>query len=144
MDSPTAQRPVRRASRQRSEVAALLERRDGFHSAQDLHAQLRTSGNPVGLATVYRALQTLVEDGEVDVLRTGEDGEALYRRCSDGHHHHLVCRACGLTVEVEGSEVERWARSTAAEHGFSDVTHVLELFGTCAGCARSAEPQGTL
>ncbi len=112
-----------------------MDQRDGFHSAQDLHAQLRAAGNPIGLATVYRALQTLVEDGEVDVLRSDDDGEAVYRRCSTGHHHHLVCRVCGRTEEVEGSEAERWAQRTATEHGFTDVTHVMEMFGTCAACA---------
>ncbi len=119
-------------------MAELLERRDGFHSAQDLHSQLRGEGNPVGLATVYRALQSLVEDGAVDVLRSGDDGESVYRRCSSGHHHHLVCRGCGLTVEVEGSDAERWARRTATDHGFSDVTHVMEIFGTCRSCRAAA------
>ena len=64
------------------------------------------------------------------MLRT-EDGEAIYRRCSDTHHHHLVCRACGATVEVEGPAVERWTDAIAAEHGFADVSHTLEIFGTC-------------
>ena len=77
---------------------------DDFTSAQDLHARLRTEGHKVGLATVYRALQTLADQGQVDVLRT-DDGEAVYRRCSTGaHHHHLVCRSCGRTVEVEGPD----------------------------------------
>lgn len=71
------------------------------------------------------------------MLRTA-DGEAVYRRCSSGHHHHLVCRHCGATVEVEGPAVERWANAVAAEHGFSDIAHTLEIFGTCADCAAKA------
>ena len=67
------------------------------------------------------------------MLRT-EDGEAIYRRCSRPHHHHLVCRVCGRTVEVEGPTVERWAAAIAAEHGFTDVSHTLEIFGTCPDC----------
>ena len=78
-------------------------------------------------------LQRLAEAGEVDLLRT-EDGEAIYRRCSDTHHHHLVCRSCGATVEVEGPTVERWTSSIAAEHGYADVSHALEIFGTCPRC----------
>ena len=82
---------------------------DDFTSAQDLHARLRERGQTVGLATVYRTLQSMADAGEVDVLRT-DDGEAVYRACSHRHHHHhLVCRACGRTVEVEGPAVERWA-----------------------------------
>jgi Fur family ferric uptake transcriptional regulator len=124
---------ARRPSRQRSAVLALLDDLDGFRSAQDLHALLRTRGAPVGLATVYRALQALVDDGQVDVLRNA-DGEAAYRRCSPVHHHHLVCRSCGRTVEVADPPVERWAARIAAEHGFADVQHQVEVFGTCTDC----------
>jgi Fur family transcriptional regulator, ferric uptake regulator len=128
-----AEGTTRRPSRQRSAVLALLDGLDGFRSAQDLHALLRERGDSVGLATVYRALQALVDDGQVDVLR-GDDGEASYRRCSTGHHHHLVCRSCGRTVEVADPPVERWAARVAAEHGFADVQHQLEVFGTCSAC----------
>ncbi|WP_104524750.1 Fur family transcriptional regulator [Blastococcus atacamensis] len=125
---------VRRQSRQRSAVLTLLDELDGFRSAQDLHALLRDRGDSVGLATVYRALQALVDDGQLDVLRS-PDGEAAYRRCSPSHHHHLVCRTCGRTVEVADPPVERWAARIAAEHGFVDVQHDVEVFGTCAACA---------
>jgi len=124
----------RRVSRQRSAVSAQMAGATGFRSAQSIYADLRTSGTAIGLATVYRALQGMVEDGEVDVLRSADDGEAVYRRCSTGHHHHLVCRSCGLATEVEGAAAERWAQAVAAEHGFTDVSHVLEVYGTCAVC----------
>lgn len=123
----------RRSTRQQRAVAEVLAQSDGFLSAQDIHATLRQQGDSVGLATVYRALQGLVDAGEADVLRTAA-GEASYRGCSTGHHHHLVCRQCGRTVEVSGPAVERWAGKVAEEHGYSDVSHVLELFGTCADC----------
>jgi len=120
----------RRSGRQREAVAAFLEGENTFRSAQSIHGELREQGSSIGLATVYRALQGLVEDSEVDALRT-DDGEVVYRRCSRGHHHHLVCRECGRTVEVEGPAVERWATRVAEEHGFRDVSHTLEIFGTC-------------
>ena len=123
-----------RPTRQRRAVAAVMESFDDFRSAQDIHDLLKRAGENVGLSTVYRTLTALADGGEVDVLRT-EDGEALYRRCSGRHHHHLVCRACGRTVEVEGPAVERWADSVAADHGFVDVSHTLEIFGTCRSCA---------
>lgn len=127
-----------RSTRQRTAVRSLLDSTDEFRSAQDLHAELRREGQAVGLATVYRTLQSLAEAGEVDVLRT-DDGEAVYRRCSDTHHHHLVCRSCGRTVEVEGPEVERWARAMAREHGFTETEHTVEIVGTCPECAQAAE-----
>jgi Fur family transcriptional regulator, ferric uptake regulator len=127
--------PARKASRQRTAVQEFLDTQDTFRSAQDIHADLRERGTSIGLATVYRALQGMVEDGEVDLLRT-DDGEAVYRRCGRHHHHHLVCRVCGRTEEVEDAPVERWAATVGGEHGFTDVEHQVEVFGTCADCAR--------
>ncbi len=126
--------PGVRSTRQRTAVADLLARVDGFRSAQELHDLLRRDGASVGLTTVYRHLQALADSGHIDVLRT-DGGEAVYRRCpTDEHHHHLVCRACGRSVEVEGPEVEAWAAAVAERHGFTAVTHTVEVFGTCGDC----------
>jgi Fur family ferric uptake transcriptional regulator len=116
-------------------VTRLLDDVDDFRSAQEIHEQLRRSGEGIGLTTVYRTLQTLADAGEIDMLRT-DTGEALYRRCSAHHHHHLVCRHCGHTVEVEGPTVELWAEKVAADHGFTDISHTVEIFGTCSACLR--------
>ena len=124
---------MQRATRQRAAVSAVLDSVTDFRSAQELHDLLRRRGENVGLTTVYRTLQTFAESGEVDVLRT-DDGESVYRRCSRGHHHHLVCRECGRAVEVEGPAVEQWADRVAAEHGFTEVSHTMEIFGRCADC----------
>ena len=129
MATPT----VVRATRQRTAIAELLGELSEFRSAQDIHHLLRSQGDGIGLSTVYRTLQTLADAGEVDVIQTG-DGESVYRKCSGVHHHHLVCRRCGHTVEVVGPAVEQWADKMADEHGFSDVSHTLEIFGTCSSC----------
>lgn len=127
-------------TRQRLAVADLLADIDDFRSAQQLHELLHNRGQEIGLATVYRTLQSLGNGGEVDVLRTA-DGECLYRRCSRrGHHHHLVCRNCGATIEIEGPGVEAWAAEVAAVHGFRDIEHTVELTGTCSACAQESLP----
>jgi Fur family ferric uptake transcriptional regulator len=125
--------PGGRPTKQRRAVADVLATFADFRSAQEIHELLGQRGERVGLATVYRTLQRLADAGEIDVLRT-EDGEAIYRRCSGSHHHHLVCRSCGATEEVEGPAVERWTTAIAAEHGYGDVSHTLEIFGTCPRC----------
>ena len=125
---------VQRHTRQRAEIVGLLDDLDEFRSAQQLHDLLRSRGSTVGLATVYRAVQTLTEAGEVDVLRTA-DGESVYRRCERRtHHHHLVCRGCGKAVEIDGPGAEAWAAQVGAAHGFTDIDHTIELFGLCADC----------
>jgi Fur family ferric uptake transcriptional regulator len=122
-----------RPTPQRQAVLDALAGVDDFRSAQEVHELLAAGGSAVGLATVYRTLTLYADHGLVDVLRR-EDGEAIYRRCSETHHHHLVCRSCGATVEVEGPAVERWTSAIADEHGFSDLSHTLEIVGTCADC----------
>ena len=125
---------MQRMTRQRSAVADLLAGVEEFRSAQQVHEALRDRGQEVGLATVYRALQAMSDSGDVDVLRSA-DGESLYRRCSRReHHHHLVCRVCGTTVEIDGPGVEEWAARIAERYGFADIEHTMELTGTCRAC----------
>ncbi|MDY6998392.1 MAG: Fur family transcriptional regulator [Actinomycetota bacterium] len=128
-----------RATRQRAAISALLENLDDFRSAQELHDELRRRGEGIGLTTVYRTLQQMAATGAVDTLRT-DTGESVYRLCSDHHHHHLVCRNCGSTVEIQGNQVEKWAAEVARENGYTEVTHTVEIFGLCARCA--AAPSG--
>lgn len=127
-----------RRTRQRATIAEVLDSFDEFRTAQDIHDLLRHRGDQVGLATVYRNLQSMVEAGEVDLVRT-PDGQASYRACGHAtrtHHHHLICRQCGRTVELELDGVESLIDSLAERHAFSDVDHSLELHGLCAACAR--------
>lgn len=129
---------TRRPTRQRTAVTTLLGEVEGFHSAQQLHGMLRDRGEPVGLATVYRALQALADEGEVDVLRPVDrgEGEAVYRRCATTrHHHHLLCRSCGRAVELDDGPVEAWLGEVASRNGFTAVDHTVEIVGTCAHCA---------
>ena len=117
---------MQRMTKQRQAVLDELTRVSDFRSAQQIFEDLHVQGQRVGLATVYRSLQSLADDGRVDTLRSS-DGEALY-------HHHLVCRKCGFTEEIEQSQIESWVDSVAAAHGFGDVSHSLELFGVCSSC----------
>lgn len=119
---------------QREAVRAALAEARGFVSAQQLHQALHDQGTTIGLATVYRALGSLGEAGEADSLQSPE-GENLFRSCAmEGHHHHLICRSCGDTRELKAAVVEEWASNVAAAEGFSDIEHVVDLFGICARC----------
>lgn len=127
---------MQRMTRQRAAVAEVLAESEEFRTAQQLHDLVREQGHSVGLATVYRTMQVMAAAGDVDVLRNDE-GEAMYRRCErTEHHHHLVCRECGRTEEIEASLVEQWAENVGRAHHFTDIEHTAELFGTCAACAK--------
>ena len=123
-----------RMTRQAALVDDVLAAATEFRTAQDVYAQLRSSGARIGQTTVYRHLQLLADDGEVDALQL-DGGEVAYRRCATGHHHHhLVCRSCGRSVEVECPDVDAWAQSVANDAGFADPSHRVEVFGLCTSC----------
>lgn len=125
-------RPLRQ-TRHRKEVTTLLRDTTEFLSAQSIHTLLRARGSTIGLTTVYRALQALSREGVVDTVRTST-GEQVYRFCSRGHHHHLMCRFCARVIEVEGPAIEQWVAAIAGDHGFRDLNHSVEIFGTCLSC----------
>ncbi|CAB5240612.1 unannotated protein [freshwater metagenome] len=117
-----------------TKVLVALERVGGFASAQEIHRILQRGSQSIGLTTVYRALQSLLNDKIVDLLRK-DDGEAIYRLCGETHHHHLVCKSCGATVEIEGGAIEKWAKNIATQHGYTDIGHMAEIFGLCSKCS---------
>jgi Fur family ferric uptake transcriptional regulator len=121
-----------RSTKQRKAVSEVLATISKFSSAQEVHSILFSRGEKVGLATVYRTLQALAETGAIDVLRN--DGEALYRACSNDHHHHLVCTGCNKTTEISAPEVEVWTEKIAREQGYVISGHTIEVFGLCKNC----------
>lgn len=120
-------------SKSSTRVMQALERVGGFASAQEIHLILKRNQESIGLTTVYRTLQNLVNEKSVDILRK-DDGEAIYRLCGDSHHHHLVCKSCGKTVEIEGGAIEKWAQKSGEENGFREIGHTAEIFGVCSNC----------
>jgi len=123
-----------RTAKQREEIVALLRADGTFRTAQQIHMALKTAGNSIGLATVYRNLAALAQRGEVDCI-VRDNGETRYRHCSPEHHHHLLCRECGKTVEVQADTFEDWCQQTAESHGFRNITHTVEIVGTCDNCS---------
>lgn len=123
-----------RETRQRTAVLAVLEGGDAL-GAQELHDRMRAGGGRIGLATVYRTLRLLADEGAIDVLRE-DPVAARYRLCSPTHHHHLVCEHCGKVEEIPECDVDEWAAKVARARGFRVRTHRAEIFGTCRTCGR--------
>ncbi len=123
-----------RRTEQREAILDALRRSERAVTAQELHARLEG----VGLATVYRNLQRLADEGSADTLRR-ESGELAFLVCGSGHHHHLTCRTCGRVEEVRDCRLTDWAHQVARRHGFTGVEHSAELVGTCADCASAGD-----
>lgn len=122
-----------RATSQRVAVLLALDQLEDDTTAQALHERLRATLPAIGLATVYRTLTALAEAGLIDALQHGHG--TCYRRCAPGHHHHLTCVECHRVIELHDCGVGEWAAKVAAERGFRDVRHTVELRGICDRCA---------
>jgi Fur family ferric uptake transcriptional regulator len=122
-----------RATRQRLVVLTELMAERNDATAQELHERLRARGERLGLATVYRTLRLLADEGVVDAL-SHHPGELCYRLCSEGHHHHLVCSSCHQVVELDECELEPWLERVSEAHGFVTTGHRLEVAGLCSDC----------
>ena len=120
-------------TRQRAEVLSVLRGGEAF-AAQELHDRLRARGSRTGLATVYRALRKLADEGTVDVIRE-DPSQARYRLCSTDHHHHLLCESCGKVTEIPECDIEDWAKKVARKQKFTVRMHRAEILGMCAECA---------
>jgi Fur family transcriptional regulator, ferric uptake regulator len=125
-----------RAGGAREEVLALLARQDCCLSAQDIHDRLRAgSRKPVGLASVYRALDVLSQLKLVH--RLDVDGTACYEPAhpSGDHHHHVICEECGKMDAFEDPELERLIDGLGERLGYDVGGHEIVLRGACPDCA---------
>jgi Fur family transcriptional regulator, ferric uptake regulator len=133
MSSESAPRKPK-TTRQGRAVLSAARSSQRFRSAQEIYADLQAEGEAVGLTTVYRHLESLAAAGVLDTLRT-DSGEVTYRCCRiDDHHHHIVCRNCGSTSEIEADDLESWVEKTAEAHGYADESHTFEIYGLCSRC----------
>ena len=113
---------------------ALLQLLDGAPkplSAEELHEAL--GAEDFDLVTIYRNLDAFENAGIVNRIPT-ESGKSLYELNAEQHHyHHIICRKCHRTEKLDTCEIEKLEK-LASDLGYSDVTHVLELYGVCETC----------
>ncbi|WP_329314616.1 Fur family transcriptional regulator [Streptomyces sp. NBC_01262] len=142
-DDRTPVELIGRRTPQRATVLAALIAGADFTSAQALHARLLSTGERVGLSTVYRTLTALSQAGRADVVRDPA-GERLFRyRPAEEHQHYLLCRRCGLGLPVDATVIESWATAISNSSGYADVQHTVELTGTCPDCLRTEHTDET-
>jgi Fur family transcriptional regulator, ferric uptake regulator len=123
-------------TRSQERILQLLKQFDRGISAQDIYVELRTRNQTVGLATVYRALESLKLEGIVQG-RTLSTGESLYS-CVQADRHHLTCLHCGESIPIDECPVEQLEDKLQSLHQFKIYYHTLEFFGVCLTCAPTA------
>ena len=96
-------------------------------SAEDIYKDLLTSGDDVGLATVYRVLSQFESAGIV-TRHNFEEGHSVYEMTQDHHHEHMVCVDTGKTIEFHDPEIEKKQDDIAASHGYEIVDRSSVIF----------------
>jgi Fur family ferric uptake transcriptional regulator len=124
----------RTGSAQRA-IVDLLGRQDCCLTAQELYDELRSSGRKIGLASAYRVLDTLTEQGFVQRIDLGA-GIARFEAAhpAGDHHHHLVCDDCGKVEAFSDDRLEQALRRVETRVGFAVAAHEVVLHGACADC----------
>ncbi len=120
-----------KATLPRLKVLSLFESSKERHlSAEDVYKILLTTGEDVGLATVYRVL-TQFEQAGLLVRHHFESGKAVFELNQGGHHDHLVCLQCGRVEEFFDAEIEKRQTKIARDRGFEITEHALYLYAEC-------------
>jgi len=124
---------MRNTSQRKAVLVALGDLHGTHPTASEIYGAIKVRSFQIGLATVYRTLDAMVERGDVAAVRTGN---AVRYDLTHHHHHHLICQVCGKVTDVDASEVPaELITFFETETGF-DLTHAsIQLNGTCAACA---------
>lgn len=129
----------------REAILGVLSRTSNHLSAEDVYMAVHKECPNVGLTTVYRTLELLVQMGLVFKFDFG-DGRARYE-LSEGpkgkrHHHHLVCTDCGRVVDYTDfidEEVEllnKTEQGLSKKYNFKITNHLIQFYGLCKNCSK--------
>lgn len=130
-------------TRQRLAVAQGIFRSADHPSVEELERRVRASGAQVGIATLYRTLEVLVQSGLVREHDFGEGFKRYEPAASAPAHDHLICERCGRVEEFANDRLERLLRMTADEHHFLYRRHRVDVHALCTECrGRDLEPLG--
>jgi Fur family ferric uptake transcriptional regulator len=119
----------------RMRVIDFLDAQDCCVGAQELHRELVSRGEQVGLASVYRVLDVLAEKRLVQRVDLG-DGVTRFEAIRDAveHHHHIVCDDCGRIEPFADQRLERVLRDVEKSSGYAVAGHDIVLRGACSAC----------
>jgi len=123
---------MQKLTAQRQAILDMINRSDKHWDADEVAYALKEAGIAIGIATVYRGLAALAEQGLVESIQLAD--KKRYERADKQHHDHLICTTCGDIEEFCKPEIEALQDKVAEEHGFTIQGHQLLLFGLCKIC----------
>jgi Fur family ferric uptake transcriptional regulator len=121
-------------TRQRDIVAQVVLLAEDHPSVEGIRRALRARGENIGVATVYRTLDVLVQSGLVRAHDFGEGFKRYEPMPAHTDHEHLICERCGRVVEFQNERLERMLPIIADEHAFQHQRHRVEVYGVCRDC----------
>jgi len=111
----------------------------GHVSSEELYAKVKRRDASIGQATVYRTLKLLAGCGLAEAVSFA-DGITRYEpHFGVEHHDHLICEACGRTIEIMDPVIERRQEELAVKYGFTLARHKMDLYGLCPDCRKAAD-----
>ena len=126
-----------RWTEQRGLIAQTLFKTTQHLTTEELFRKVHEQNPAIGYATVARTLRLLVDAGlceQIDI----SDGTMRYEVTAEHKHHdHLICNKCGKFIEVFSPELEKIQAKLVGQHGFTEQSHKLQIFGVCADCRDS-------
>ncbi len=130
-----------RQTRNQKLILEVLEQRSQPLSAQEIFLELRNANHTVGLATVYRVLDALRNEGKLQAVNLGDQQTYYQVLPSNGHNrHHLICTECRRVVPLPDCPVGDLEEQLASRYQFVIEYHVLDFYGTCAECRGKGGP----
>lgn len=124
-----------RDTRQKRAIRAVFGLAERPLSTDEVLEAARRESSGLGIATVYRSIRALVDDGWLAAVDLPGCG-TRFERSGKGHHHHFVCEACERAFELDGCAVA----DVHVPAGFRVARHDVTVYGTCDGCAALASP----
>lgn len=124
-------------------LSAFSDTQDSHLTAEEIYDLVRKDSPDIGLATVYRTIQLLLELKIIDRIYM-DDGSVRYELGNvyeeeDAHrHHHLICVKCGRVMSFQGDLLDEFEKRMEEETGFQVQDHDVKLYGYCADCLSKA------
>ncbi len=124
-------RPMERDTEQRRAIRGVFTEVDRPLAPSEVLEASKRYVPTMGMATVYRNLKLLIEDGWLSSVELPGEPDR-YERAGKGHHHHFVCQDCEQAFDIEACATDV---GSMVPEGFEVTSHHLTLYGVCAGCA---------